>query len=145
LGERLDRTQEVAGSSPASSISLYRAVSASAGDLLGSVDCASIGVIPNRHPETPRRTASGARPPEVTLDFVDEARHFTTCQASPAPGDLCSTGALDRRRARLRQDPLNRRLDDAPPEDEEIPREEEAAVQEAGDELAAGAGPISHE
>ncbi len=44
-----------------------------------------------------------------------------------------------------RQDQLNRRLDDAPLEDEEISREEEADVQEAPDELAAGAEPISHE
>ena len=44
-----------------------------------------------------------------------------------------------------RQDSLNRRLDDAPLEDEEISPEEEAAVQEARDELAAGADLISHE
>jgi hypothetical protein len=44
-----------------------------------------------------------------------------------------------------RQDPLNRRLDGAPLEDEEISPEEEAAVQQARDELAAGAEPISHE
>jgi hypothetical protein len=44
-----------------------------------------------------------------------------------------------------RQDPLSRRLDDAPLEDEEISPEEEAAVQEARDELAAGGGLISHE
>jgi hypothetical protein len=43
------------------------------------------------------------------------------------------------------QDPLNRRLDDAPLEDEEISSEEEAAVQEARDELSAGAELISHE
>jgi hypothetical protein len=40
-----------------------------------------------------------------------------------------------------RQDPL----DDAPLEDEEILPEEEAAVQEARDELDAGAELISHE
>lgn len=44
-----------------------------------------------------------------------------------------------------RQDPLNRRLDEAPLEDEEISPEEEAAVQEARDELVAGAGLVSHE
>jgi hypothetical protein len=44
-----------------------------------------------------------------------------------------------------RQDPLNRRLDDAPLEDGEISPEEEAAVQEARDELAAGAELVSHE
>jgi hypothetical protein len=44
-----------------------------------------------------------------------------------------------------RQDPLTRRLDDAPLEDEDISPEEEAAVQEACDELAAGAELISHE
>ena len=44
-----------------------------------------------------------------------------------------------------RQDPLNRRLDDAPLEDEDISPEEEASVQEARDELAAGAESISHE
>ena len=44
-----------------------------------------------------------------------------------------------------RRDPLNRRLDDAPLEDEEISPEEEAAVQEARDELAAGAELVSHE
>lgn len=36
-------------------------------------------------------------------------------------------------------DPMIRRLDEAPPEDEEISAEEEAAVQEARDEIAAGA------
>lgn len=44
-----------------------------------------------------------------------------------------------------RQDPLNRRLNEAPLEDEEISAEEESAVQEARDERAAGAGLISHE
>lgn len=44
-----------------------------------------------------------------------------------------------------REDPLNRRLDDAPVEDEQISAEEEAAVQEARDELAAGAELGSHE
>jgi hypothetical protein len=44
-----------------------------------------------------------------------------------------------------RQDPLSRRLDDAPLDDEEISPEEQAAVQKAHDELAAGAEPISHE
>lgn len=39
-------------------------------------------------------------------------------------------------------DPLVRRLNDAPLEDEEISSEEEAAVQEARDELAAGASTI---
>jgi Rad3-related DNA helicase len=42
-------------------------------------------------------------------------------------------------------DPLIRRLEDAPPEDEEISAEEEAAVQEARDELAAGTPLISHD
>lgn len=42
-------------------------------------------------------------------------------------------------------DPMIRRLDDAPPEDEEISPEEEAAVQEARDELAAGAPLISQD
>jgi hypothetical protein len=44
-----------------------------------------------------------------------------------------------------RRDPLSRLLDDAPLEDEEISPEEEAAVQEARDELAAGAELISNE
>jgi hypothetical protein len=44
-----------------------------------------------------------------------------------------------------RRDPLSRLLDDAPPDDEEISPEEEAAVQKARDELAAGAEPISYE
>jgi hypothetical protein len=44
-----------------------------------------------------------------------------------------------------RDDPLNRRLDDAPAEDEEVSSEEEAAVQAARDELAGGAELISHE
>jgi hypothetical protein len=39
-------------------------------------------------------------------------------------------------------DPVIRRFDDAPLEDEEISPEEEAAVQEARDELAAGATTI---
>lgn len=42
-------------------------------------------------------------------------------------------------------DPMIRRLDDAPPEDEEISAEEEAAVQEARDELAAGAPLVSQD
>lgn len=37
------------------------------------------------------------------------------------------------------EDPMIRRLDEAPVEDEEISAEEEAAVQEARDEIAAGA------
>lgn len=44
-----------------------------------------------------------------------------------------------------RQGSLNRGLEDAPLEDEEISPQEEAAVQEARDELAAGADLISHE
>jgi hypothetical protein len=44
-----------------------------------------------------------------------------------------------------RQDPLNVRLNQAPLEDETISPEEEAAVEEARDELAAGEGLISHE
>jgi hypothetical protein len=44
-----------------------------------------------------------------------------------------------------RHDPLSRRLDDAPLEDEEISPEEEAAVQQARDELASGSDLISHE
>jgi hypothetical protein len=44
-----------------------------------------------------------------------------------------------------REDPVMRRLDNAPIEDEEISAEEEAAVQEARDELAGGAPTISHE
>ena len=44
-----------------------------------------------------------------------------------------------------RQEPLTRRLKDAPLEDEEISPEEEAAVQEAREELAAGTALISHE
>lgn len=43
------------------------------------------------------------------------------------------------------KDPLMRRLDNAPLEDEEISEEEEAAVQEARDELAAGAPTVSLE
>ena len=39
-------------------------------------------------------------------------------------------------------DPVIRRPDDVPFEDEEISPEEEAAVQEARDELAAGAGTV---
>jgi len=42
-------------------------------------------------------------------------------------------------------DPMIRRLDDAPPEDEKISAEEEAEVQEARDELAAGAPLISQD
>jgi hypothetical protein len=42
-------------------------------------------------------------------------------------------------------DPMIRRLDDAPPEDEEVSAEEEAAVQEARDELAAGAPLVSQD
>jgi hypothetical protein len=42
-------------------------------------------------------------------------------------------------------DPMIRRLDDAPPEDEEISAEEDAAVQEARDELAAGAPLVSQD
>jgi hypothetical protein len=42
-------------------------------------------------------------------------------------------------------DPLIRRLEDAPLEDEEISAEEAAAVQEARDELAAGVPTISHD
>jgi hypothetical protein len=42
-------------------------------------------------------------------------------------------------------DPLIRRLEEAPAEDEEISAEEEAAVQEARDELAQGAPLVSHD
>ncbi len=42
-------------------------------------------------------------------------------------------------------DPMIRRLDDAAPEDEEISDEEEAAVQEARDEVAAGAPSFSQD
>lgn len=42
-------------------------------------------------------------------------------------------------------DPMIRRLDDAPTEDEEISAEEEAAVQEARDERAAGAPLVSQD
>ena len=42
-------------------------------------------------------------------------------------------------------DPLIRRFEDVAPEDEEISAEEEAAVQEARDELTAGAPLISHD
>ncbi|HTD57884.1 MAG TPA: hypothetical protein VK672_03220 [Solirubrobacteraceae bacterium] len=44
-----------------------------------------------------------------------------------------------------RHDPLIRRLDEAPLEDEEISAEEEAAVREARDELAAGVPTIPFE
>lgn len=44
-----------------------------------------------------------------------------------------------------REDPVARLLDDAPLEDEQISPEEEAAVREARDELAAGAPTIPHE
>jgi hypothetical protein len=44
-----------------------------------------------------------------------------------------------------RAGPLQRQLEDAPLEDEEISPEEEAAVQQARDELAAGAPLVSHE
>jgi len=40
-------------------------------------------------------------------------------------------------------DPLIRCLEEAPPEDEEISVEEEAAVQEALDEIAKGVPPVS--
>lgn len=53
-------------------------------------------------------------------------------------------GALRLLRA-SREDPLMRRLDNAPLEDEEISEEEEAAVQEARDELTSGARTIPHE
>lgn len=42
-------------------------------------------------------------------------------------------------------DPLIRRLEEAPAEDEEISAEEEAAVQEARDELTQGAPLVSHD
>ncbi len=42
-------------------------------------------------------------------------------------------------------DPVIHRLEDVPLEDEEISAEEEAAVQEVRDELAAGVPTISHE
>ena len=42
-------------------------------------------------------------------------------------------------------DPLIRRLESAPAEDEEISAEEEAAVQEARDELAKGSPLVSHD
>lgn len=42
-------------------------------------------------------------------------------------------------------DPLIRRLEEAPAEDEEISAEEEAAVQEARDELAKGSPLVSHD
>lgn len=42
-------------------------------------------------------------------------------------------------------DPLIRRIEDVAPEDEEISAEEEAAVQEARDELTAGTPLISHD
>jgi hypothetical protein len=42
-------------------------------------------------------------------------------------------------------DPLIRRLEDVAPEDEEISAEEEAAVQEARDELTAGAPLVSQD
>ncbi|MBS1878011.1 MAG: hypothetical protein JST31_00705 [Actinobacteria bacterium] len=42
-------------------------------------------------------------------------------------------------------DPMIRRLDDAPLDDEEISPEEEAAVQEARDEVAAGAPRVSQD
>lgn len=45
----------------------------------------------------------------------------------------------------VRQDPLVRRLEDAPLEDEEILPEEEAAVQQARGELAASVPLISDE
>ena len=44
-----------------------------------------------------------------------------------------------------REDPMIRRLDEAPLEDEEISAEEEAAVQEAREEIAAGVPLISLE
>lgn len=43
------------------------------------------------------------------------------------------------------EDQVVRLLDEAPLEDEEISPEEEAAVQEAREEVAAGAATISHE
>lgn len=42
-------------------------------------------------------------------------------------------------------DPMIRRLDDAAPEDEEISAEENAAVREARDEVAAGAPLVSQD
>lgn len=55
--------------------------------------------------------------------------------------ELSETEADDALRyiATRHQDPLVRRLDVAPLEDEEISAEEEAAVQEAREEIAAGA------
>jgi len=44
-----------------------------------------------------------------------------------------------------REDPVAHLLDGAPIEDEEIFPEEEAAVREARDELAAGAATVPHE
>jgi hypothetical protein len=44
-----------------------------------------------------------------------------------------------------RDDPVARMLESAPPEDEEISPEEEVAVQEARDELAAGVPTIALE
>lgn len=44
-----------------------------------------------------------------------------------------------------RQDPLDRRMDNSPPEDEKISAEEDTAVQEARDELAGSAKSVSHD
>ncbi|HEY7960373.1 MAG TPA: hypothetical protein VID29_00490 [Solirubrobacteraceae bacterium] len=54
--------------------------------------------------------------------------------------DLSEAEADDALRymAGRRENPLVRRLDEAPLEDEEISADEEAAVQEARDEVAAG-------
>lgn len=49
--------------------------------------------------------------------------------------------AIDKRS----DDPLIRRLEEAPPEDEELSAEEEAAVQEARDELAEGSPLVAHD
>ena len=62
-----------------------------------------------------------------------------------APGWTEHEAEIALRAVEQELDPVARRLEDAPLEDEEISAEEEAAVQEARDELAAGAATIPFE
>jgi hypothetical protein len=62
-----------------------------------------------------------------------------------APGWTEHEAEIALRAVEREVDPVSRRFEDAPLEDEEISAEEEAAVQEARDELAAGAATIPHD
>jgi hypothetical protein len=142
LGERLDRTQEVAGSSPASSIAYFGSVERRSAALAVSRDCGlaiqETAPSPIAIPKTSARSAPASRLPlglvTAKEQLLERVRGLSEAEAAEA------LRLLD-----ARQDPLSRRLDDAPLEDEEISPEEEAAVQEARDELASGAALISHE